>query len=161
MARDHFLLLLRFLHFADNDHLDVRDPNHDRLFKIRAFVNAVRARCATVYSPSRDLCVDESLVLFKGRVAFKQFIRTKRARFGIKFFELCTSNGILLNFMIYHGKMSELFSDPQCDLLTSEKIPVTLIQRYLKMGHQLFLDNYYTTPTLAVSDGERHKTCPT
>jgi len=103
MARDCFLLLLCFLHFADNDLLDVNDPNRDRLHKIRTFVNLIRARCAQVYSPSKDLYVDESLVLFKGRIAFKQFIRTKRARFGIKLFELCTSNGILLDFLIYHG----------------------------------------------------------
>jgi len=150
MARDRFLHLLRFLHFADNDVTDATDPNCDRLHKIHAFVNAIHARCAAVYSPSQDLCVDESLVLFKGRVAFKQFIRNKRARFGIKLFELCTSNGIFLNFLIYHGKMSEeLHSDPNCDLLMSEKIPVTLVQRFLNRSHRLFLENYYTTPTLA------------
>ena len=151
MARDRFLLLLRFLHFADNDCLDATDPNRDRLHKIRTFVNLIRARCAEVYSPSKDVCVDESLVLFKGRVAFKQFIRSKRARFGIKLFELCTSNGILLDFLIYHGKMSEeLMSDPTHDFQISERIPLTLMNKYLNKGHRLFLDNYYTTPTLAL-----------
>ena len=83
MARDGFLLLLKFLHFSDNDLFDAKDPNTDRLFKIRLLVNLIRDRCANVYSPGRDLCVDESLVLFKNRLAIKQFIRTKRARFGI------------------------------------------------------------------------------
>jgi len=71
MARNRFLLLLRVLHFADNDRLDATDPNRDWLHKNQAFANLIRTHCTKVYSPSKDLCVDESLVLFKGRVAFK------------------------------------------------------------------------------------------
>ena len=150
MARDRYLLLLRFLHFADNDLIDTNDPDRDRLAKIRPIIDLIRDRCATVYSPARDLCVDESLVLFKGRLGFKQFIRTKRARFGIKVFELCTHSGILLDFMVYHGKMSnELLTVPDLNLQISEQIPLTLIKPYLNRGHRLFVDNYYTTPKLA------------
>ena len=150
MARDRFLLLLRFLHFADNDALDARDPDRDRLGKIRPLINLIRDRCAAVYSPGKDLCVDESLVLFEGWVAFKQFTRTKRARFGIKLFELCTSNGVLLDFMTYHERMSDkLLTLPNHDFLTSDLIPLTMLQHYLNKGHRLFVDNYYTTPTMA------------
>jgi len=35
MPRDRFLLLLRFLHFNDNDSYDAKDPERDRLQKIR------------------------------------------------------------------------------------------------------------------------------
>ena len=35
MTRDRFLLLVKFLHFADNTNYDASDPNRDRLFKIR------------------------------------------------------------------------------------------------------------------------------
>ena len=57
----------------------------------------------SVYYPHDNLTVDESLVLYKGRIHFKQYIRTKRARYGIKMFELATADGILLDFMIYQG----------------------------------------------------------
>ena len=131
MSRDRFLLILRFLHFADNDTQNVHDPERDRLAKIRPIITLLRHRCASVYQPGRDLCVDESLVLFKGRLAFKQFIRTKRARFGIKLFELCTSNGIILDFLVYHGKMcDELITSPSVQLI-SERIPLTLVGPYL------------------------------
>ena len=66
MSRDRFLLLLRFLHFNDNDLYDANDPNRDRLHKIRPVVDLLKATCPAVYRPGRDLCVDESLVLFKG-----------------------------------------------------------------------------------------------
>jgi len=147
IACDRFLLWLKFLYFSDNDLFDAKDPNRDRLFKIRPLVSVICDRCANVYSPGWDLCVDESIVLFKGRLAFKQFIRTKREQFGIKLFELCTSNGIILDFLVYHGKMNEELL-PQFQI--SESIPVTVMQRYLNKGHRLFVDNYYTTPALAL-----------
>ena len=96
-VRDRFFLLLKFFHLANNE----ETVEADRLFKIREFVTMIREKCRLVYYPGENLCVDESLVLFKGRLSFKQYIRTKRARFGIKLYELCSSNGILLDFMIY------------------------------------------------------------
>ena len=38
-------------------------------------------RCHTVYKPSRDICIDESPIPFKGEIYFRQFILSKRARF--------------------------------------------------------------------------------
>jgi len=148
MSRDRFLLLLRFLHFADNTTVNASDPNRDKLWKLRQFTELVRERCKKVYTPGRDLCVDESLLLFKGRLGFKQYIKSKRARFGIKFFQLCTRSGIFLDFLIYSGDMTkELKMDG--DFLISERIPITLIQPYLNKGHRLFLDNFYTSTRLA------------
>ena len=150
MARDRFLLILRFLHCNDNDATDVRNPYRDRLHKIRPVISMLRSNCASVCQPGRDLCVDESLVLYKGRLAFKQFIRSKRARFGIKMFELCTSNGILLDFIVYHRKTrAELLKITGHDFLFSEQIPLTLMEKYLDKGHRLFVDNYYTSTVLA------------
>jgi len=83
-------------------------------------------------------------------LSFRQFIRTKRARFGIKIYQLCTSSGVLLDFLIYHGNSAaELIQLP--DFLTTEKIPITLLQPYLNNGHILFTDNFYTTPRLTQS----------
>ena len=109
MRRDRFLLLLRFLHFADNSQYNTADPDRDKLYKLRNVINMIKESCRTVYSPGKSLSLDESLVLFKGRLSFKQYINTKRARFGIKLYQLCTFNGILLDFIVYHGNLSSLY----------------------------------------------------
>ena len=64
-------------------------------------------------------------------------------------YELCTKNGILLDVIVYSGDMTRelLYADE--DLLTSESIPLTLMQPYLGKGYRLFVDNYYTSPRLA------------
>ena len=43
------------------------------------------------------------IIHFKGRLHFTKYIRTKHARFGIKFYELTTADGITLDFLVYCG----------------------------------------------------------
>ena len=110
----------------------------------------LKERFNNVYYPPEYLTVDESLILFKGRLLFKQYIKTKRARFGIKFFELATAEGILLDFIIYQGQMEPQLIVPEGEnWLITERITLTLINPYLNKGHTLVIDNLYTTPRLA------------
>ena len=132
---------------SDNEAVPPNAPK-DRLYKIRAFSDLMLRRCKEVYYPKKDLCVDESLVLFKGRISFKQFIKTKRARFGIKLYQLCTSAGVMLDYMVYYGDMNSQLGDDHQDFLTTERIPMKLMNGYLGAGHVLHLDNYYTSPKL-------------
>jgi len=47
---------------------------------------------AEYYSPTEHIPVDQ-VMLFKGRVVFKQYIPKKNKRFGIKIYKLCLSKG--------------------------------------------------------------------
>ena len=94
------------------------------------------------------MSVDESLVLFKDRLHFRQYIETKRARFGIKLYELITSDGITRDVLVYYG--AGMFDDDEnSSILSSKCIPVELMTPFLNKGHVLFTENYYTNPTLA------------
>ena len=68
-------------------------------------MDMVKQKFNSVYYPPENLTVDESLVLNKGRLLLKQYIRNKRAWYGIKMFELATADGIPLDFMIYQGNI--------------------------------------------------------
>ena len=160
MKRDRFYPILKFLHFNNNNDpaFDINDENRDRLHKLRPLIDILRLQTMSVFSPGKNLSVDESLVLFKGRLHFKQFIRTKRARFGVKLYELCTSDGITLDFLIYCGKGMFSDDDPHSDMPTTERIPAVLMKEFLGKGHVLFTDNFYTSPTLAkfLTDNDTH-----
>ena len=88
---------MKFLHFNDNANptFDINDDGRDRLHKVRPLIELLHDHCKRVYTPGQNVSVDESLVLFKGRLHFKQYIRTKRARFGTKSYELTTVDGIM------------------------------------------------------------------
>ena len=149
MRRNRFLLLLfRFFHFADNTKYNPADLDRDKLYKIREIINMIKDRCGKVYSPRKSLRMDESLVLFKGWLSFMQYISSKRAKFGIKLYHLCIFNGILLIHCVPWNLKPGLISLENC-LLITDKIPATVMQKYLKKGHHLFIDIYYTSLSLA------------
>lgn len=152
MSRNRFLILNKFLHFQDNQdpQYNPQDPNRDRLFKIRDIMDMMKEKFNIVYYPPENLTVDESLILYKGRLLFRQYIKSKRSRFGIKFYEMSTTDGILLDFILYQGHIGPgLIDPPGEDWLQTERIPLTLIAPYLDRGHTLTIDNFYTTPRLA------------
>ena len=67
-----FQLLQRFFHFKHNQdpQNNPNDPDRDRLFKIKTLMYKVRQKFNSVYYPPKNLTVDESLVLYKGRLLF-------------------------------------------------------------------------------------------
>ena len=50
ISRDRFLILMRFLHFADNNNINLADPDQDKLYKVREVVNMIKERCFQVFS---------------------------------------------------------------------------------------------------------------
>ena len=83
--------------------------NTDVLHKINLVYSLLNNLFADVFYPYQNLVVDESLLLFKGRLRFRQFIPSKRSRFGIKFFVLCDClTGYVLKIIIYTGALTTI-----------------------------------------------------
>ncbi|GFX61710.1 piggyBac transposable element-derived protein 4 [Trichonephila clavipes] len=83
MSYRRFNLIYRFLHFSDNE-------THEcpKLSKIWPVLKYLTIRFKEVVTPDRDVTIDESLMLFKGRLGWKQYMPLKRSRFGIKSYML-------------------------------------------------------------------------
>ncbi|XP_069176209.1 piggyBac transposable element-derived protein 4-like [Procambarus clarkii] len=74
MSCDRFLLLLRCLNFENN----AKEDRHDRLWKVRKIFIELRRKFRDYFVPAQSVLTDESLVLFKGQLAFTQYIPSKR-----------------------------------------------------------------------------------
>ena len=166
MPRNRFQALLRFWHCNDNSHEPARNsPNRDRLFKIRPLVTHLQEKFQLVYTPDKFVAVDESLLLWKGQLVFKQYIPLKRARFGIKLFNVCEDTGYTYKFHIYTGKEDPGFQiedqiPPEAAHLTAtEKIVVFMMNSLLDQGYQLFMDNWYTGSRLYLYMMRRKTVC--
>ncbi|KAM4030257.1 piggyBac transposable element-derived protein 4-like [Anomaloglossus baeobatrachus] len=148
MTRKRFEAIHKFLHFRDNaDSLPCDDTNFDRLFKIRPVIEHFSNKFAEVYIPQREICVDESLIHFKGRLQFSQYLPSKTARYRIKLYKLCEStSGYTHSFKVYQGKDSRI-QPPECPpaLGVSGKIVWDLIHPLLDKGYHLYVDNFYTS----------------
>ncbi|PNF34265.1 hypothetical protein B7P43_G16895 [Cryptotermes secundus] len=148
MSEERFSLLTRFLHFVDNTNKEIakRDP---KLYNILPVSEYLKNKFQKVYIPGKEVSVDESLLLRKGRLSWKQYIPMKASRFGIKIFELCDSAGYLWNFIIYSGSGTKLGCEITKDTdLFSTKVVLSLCEKLLDSGRCVYMDNFYSSPDL-------------
>ena len=91
MTRDRFTSIMQFLNFGEEP---VNED--DRLGKTRLLINHLNTIVPEIFMPHKELRLDESMMLWRGSLVFRQYIKNKRYKYGIKFFELCTNDGFVL-----------------------------------------------------------------
>jgi len=69
MTEKRFHLLLKFLHFADNSKF-YPDQHQKKPYKIQPIIDHLNSKFSSVYVPERNICIDESLLLWKGRLGW-------------------------------------------------------------------------------------------
>ncbi|KAM5148076.1 uncharacterized protein ACMZJ9_011736 [Mantella aurantiaca] len=92
MTEYRFSLIMKFLHFTNNEEFDETTHPAPKLRKIWEVFQMVVKNFQQTYVPERDISIDESLMAYKGRLSRIQYIASKRARFGIKSYMLCESS---------------------------------------------------------------------
>lgn len=83
------------------------------------------------------------MIPFVGHLSFRQYIKNKRHRYGIKIFKLCINDGYTIGFKIYAGQ------ETIPGVAVSTKILMELAADYLDEGRTMFTDNWYTSVSLA------------
>lgn len=153
MSRDRYLLILRCFHFSENVQEHEQLPE-DRLYKIRPLLNHFTSKMQTVYYPGKTLSLDESMVLWKGRLLFKQYLPNKRHKYGIKIFMLTESDGTILDMIVYTGQSDVIGGKDH-----AQKVVKHLMRNYLDNGHSLYMDNFYNSYPLAKMLLDRNTFC--
>lgn len=144
MSRDRYLLIMRCIHFCEN--LPPTDlPPADRLYKVRPLLNHFTSKMQTVYYPGKNLSLDESMVLWKGKLIFKQYLPKKKHKYGVKLYMLTEPDGTVLNLIVYAGANDALL----CGKNHTEKVVLLLMRNFLNSGHSLYMDQYYNSYSLA------------
>ena len=109
MPLKRFKQLFRCLHIVDNSkNIPYGQPGHDKLFKVRPLLDALVPRFTSEYKMHKECSIDEAMIPFKRRLAFKQYIKDKLTKWGIKVFVLADAhNGYVSNLEVYRGKNVE------------------------------------------------------
>lgn len=142
MSRDRFMNILNCLHFHNN-----RPPQTetDRLYKIRPLIKFFHEIMEKLVTPTRRLCIDESMILWRGRLVFRVYLKGKRHKYGIKLYMLTEPSGLVLRFIVYSGSGDqEVGGQGHVDMVVHK-----LMEGQLDFGHSLFMDNYYNSVRLA------------
>ena len=152
MRRDRFEQIRSMMRFTDP-----LNESSGSLNKLSYFLNHLSYQFKTNYIPGEYIAVDEFLSKWKGRLHFKQYIPSKRDRYGVKIYMCCESNtGYLWRFIIYTGA-DTIYKEPNInvqllkpfnDYTGPSKVVLSLIDGMYNQGYKVVLDNLYTSPEL-------------
>lgn len=141
MPRDRFDCLMKCLHFHDNNVPVLDEP---RLAKIKCLVTYVNNKFKEILVPDESVVIDESMIPWRGRLLFRQYLPGKAHKYGIKLYKICSTNGYTFKVKVYAGK-----SDVLANQGHAEKVVMELMDDKLQVGRTLYVDNFYTSVKLA------------
>lgn len=151
MTRERFLQIKSLLRFDD----PLRRDKEDSLAPIRDLFEQFNSRLRLFYVASPNLTIDEQLLEFHGRVKFRQYIKSKPGKFGIKIIWLCDAETFYcLNGVVYIGVGT---LEPGKGITTSG-VTLHLMKPYLNTGRNLTGDNWFTSMELVNTLRENNTT---
>ncbi|CAF1139447.1 unnamed protein product [Rotaria magnacalcarata] len=143
MSRDRFELLLKFYHFSNNQE---QHADQDRLFKLKSLLDLLKVRFKSAYIPGAIISIDETMIPWKGRLLFKQYIPGKAHKYGVKIYKLAATNEYTWNFMVYTGKQ-----DPTSGRRHTQTVVMDLADVLLECHRTVVVDNFFASMSLAES----------
>ena len=144
MSLQHYQLLLRYFHIADNEHTPP-SPIVDRFYKVRSAIDHFNICSRHHYQPNQLVAVDESIVGFRGHHSAIQFLPNKRHhRFGPKLWILADISGYSYKIAFYQGKNNTAVSRKGLGF----DVTIDLTTELRGKGYHVFTDSFYTSPQL-------------
>ena len=140
MSSRRFELLLKFFHISSPPD----QPLPDKLQKIRPLLDTVVKNFKAAYVPAQNLSIEKSIISFKGRLSWVQYMPKKPHKWGMKAWVLAdSSNGSTYNWELYTGKQGR-----QEGVGLAHHVVMSLAKPLEGKGYHIYCDNFYTSPDL-------------
>lgn len=141
MTLHRFGWLLSHIHLNDNSVIPERgSANFDKLYRVRPFLESLRANFQECLQPHENIAMDESMIKFKGRSSLKQYMPKKPVKRGYKVWVLADETGYCWNFEIYTGKTGN-----EVEKNLGARVVKTLAAPVANKNHKLFFDNFFAS----------------
>lgn len=137
MTRNRFLNILRMLCV----HVGQTMSSYA---KVKSIIDFFNNRISEIYYPTKNITIDESMMLWRGRLGFRQYMKGKRHKYGLKFYALADQLGVIMKLHLYGGASDVLVGGTN----HVKKVVNHLMAAYINVGHHLFIDNFYTSVDL-------------
>lgn len=148
MSQKRFTFISYCLRFDDSQSREERKKN-DKLAPIRQIFDMFVTACHSNYTPGPDCTVDESLLSFRGRCGFKQYIPNKPSKYGIKLFVLADNDTSYSVKSIAYTGAGTFVDQAHMDVPVPTKAVLGLVDCIEGTNRNVTTDNYYTSIPLA------------
>ncbi|KAJ8891330.1 hypothetical protein PR048_010846 [Dryococelus australis] len=125
-----------------NDNTSVPHGNKDKIYKLRPVVNKLNDRFQQVYKGTRELSIDESIILFKGRSTLKQYNPMNPIKRDYKLWAMADQRGYTLAFKVYQEK-GELAETKFQGYGLGERVVLELLKHVWGSFKELYFDNNF------------------
>lgn len=119
----------------------------NRLGKILQLFDKLQKKYQETFTPGENIVIDKTLIPWRGRLIFKQYIPDKAHKYGIKLFKLCSSEGYTWSMKIYSGKSADGIKETGL----AHNVYLQLADKLFHQGRTLYIYNFYTSYELAIS----------
>ena len=103
-----------------------------------------RERFSSVYMPGSVISIDETMIPWRGRLVFRQYIPGKAHKYGIKMYKLATINGYTWNYLLDSGEQESTVG-----IGHAQAVVTKLLDGLDGCYRTVVADNYFTTISLA------------
>lgn len=143
MSRSRFENILNNLHI--NDTTLIPKNCSDRLYKLRPLIDTMNYQFKKIYNVTKEVSVDESVILFKGRSVLKQYNPMKPIKRGYKLWCMADQKGFISCFEVYQGKGDKSVTEEFSTYGLGERVVLQLTKPYWGTWLKVYFDNYYSS----------------
>ncbi|XP_050305990.1 piggyBac transposable element-derived protein 4-like [Anthonomus grandis grandis] len=141
MSYKRFKSIMKHLAFARNP---PSDDSSDKLWKVRPLIEFFNNRMKEIYYPTKELIIDESMILWRNKLVFRQFSKDAENKTATKLYSLRDSKGMVVKCSIYNTKI-----DDKGTTNHAAEVVLDLLKDKLNVGHSVYLDYYYNSYDLS------------
>lgn len=106
-------------------------------------IDAVQEKCLLNYNPHQNTSIDEAMVKFRGRLAFRHYMPGKPTKYGIKVWVRADpANGYTNEFQVYTGKVGN------GEVGLAHRVIRDLSYRIRNKYNIVNMDNFFSSPSL-------------
>lgn len=116
------------------------------MYKLRPLLDSLNDRFTMLYNVSRQVSIDESMILFKGRSSLKQYNPMKPIKRGYKLWMRADMDGYISKCDVYQGRNTMPTNPcfPDCFGL-GESVVAHFTQDLVGKYHQVYFENYFSS----------------
>jgi hypothetical protein len=141
------------------------DTDYNPYIKLEWFLDCIRATLLVLVNIGEYVSVDETMVPFKGMIAFRQYIKNKPVRYGFKFFVMAASKfpAVVKDFALYMGAARDQAASKKSAFQHVGSTARWVLQLLVSLGNtkgvKVYTDRFYTSVDLIAECAARGWSC--